>query len=72
MSTTYTCTGPVRGDCGHTHTTPQTAGRCCQRDDRACSKQGGYSGTIFPAAKVQGCTADTQLMDLVLGGAVRK
>ena len=39
----YTCTGPVRGDCGHHHKTPQTAGVCYQRDDRACSKQGGHS-----------------------------
>lgn len=51
MSTTYTCTGSVRGDCGHTHHTPQTAGRCCERDDRACAKQGGYSDRRVVAVK---------------------
>lgn len=42
-TTSYTTWGPVRGDCGHHHTTQETAFACIQRDQRGCRSQGGYS-----------------------------
>ena len=40
----YTASGPVRGDCGHRHRTPEAAGACLGRDARACaSLPGGRS-----------------------------
>ena len=38
---TYTCKGPVRGECGHTHRTLVGAARCLHRDQRACTSLGG-------------------------------
>lgn len=40
---TYTCTGSVRGGCGHKHRTIEAAIRCCRADQRDCKDQGGYS-----------------------------
>jgi hypothetical protein len=39
----WTCRGSVRGDCGIMHRTREAADKCCERDMRACNKQGGYS-----------------------------
>lgn len=39
----YTCTGSVRGNCGHKHRTIDGAVRCLERDASGCSRQGGYS-----------------------------
>ena len=41
MKTTYHAIGSVRGSCGHTHLTPESAARCAQRDSRACHRLGG-------------------------------
>lgn len=43
MATTYTCTGSVRGNCGHQHRTLSAAVRCNERDQDGCHSQGGYS-----------------------------
>ena len=37
----YTCSGPVRGPCGRRHHTVRAAVICCQRDARACRRDGG-------------------------------
>lgn len=34
----YTTSGPVRGDCGHTHKTIQAAHACATRDARAVKR----------------------------------
>jgi hypothetical protein len=39
----FYCEGPVRGNCGHKHTTRTGALRCLKDDMRSCNKQGGYS-----------------------------
>ena len=39
----YTCTGSVRGNCGHRHLTIGAALNCCKKDTKACVSQGGYS-----------------------------
>lgn len=43
MTTTYTLTGSVRGNCGHNHRTIEAAAECCLRDQRDCNRAGGYS-----------------------------
>ena len=40
---TYSTYGSVRGSCGHRHTTEAAALQCLERDQRGCSRQGGYS-----------------------------
>lgn len=44
---TYTCTGSVRGSCGHQHRSAPAALRCLKADRRACRAQGGYSDRII-------------------------
>lgn len=39
----YTCSGPVRGNCNHSHKTLNGATRCLVRDRNACNKLGGGS-----------------------------
>jgi len=39
----YTTTGSIRGCCGHTHRSEETATKCLERDRRGCASQGGYS-----------------------------
>jgi hypothetical protein len=54
---TYTCKGPVRGECGHTHRTLVGAARCLHRDQRACTSLGGgaYSDrTIVRISRIDG------------------
>ena len=41
--TSYTCVGPVRGSCGHTHDTLRDAIECLDRDRKACRELGGGS-----------------------------
>lgn len=48
-ATTYTCTGSVRGNCGHNHRTIEGAVRCCKADQRGCKSQGGYSDRSITA-----------------------
>jgi hypothetical protein len=43
MTTTYECSGSVRGSCGHAHRTLSGAVACRSRDHRGCARQGGYS-----------------------------
>ena len=40
---TYTCSGSVRGECGKKHRTIGAAVACCNRDNNACGRHGGYS-----------------------------
>jgi hypothetical protein len=42
----YTCTGYVRGNCGHKHRNLRTAAKCLGDDIVGCRKQGGYSDRI--------------------------
>ena len=37
----YASIGPVRGNCGHKHTSPHTAVTCTLRDHRDCRALGG-------------------------------
>ena len=39
----YTTTGPVTGDCGHSHRTLEAANKCRLRHSKNCRKHGGYS-----------------------------
>lgn len=39
----YTTTGSVRGSCGHSHKSLETAAKCLRRDREGCCSQGGYS-----------------------------
>jgi hypothetical protein len=39
----FTCTGSVRGDCGHLHTTRANAEKCLAKDARGCAAHGGYT-----------------------------
>ena len=39
----YTCSGSVRGECGKKHRTIGAAVACCNRDNNACARHGGYS-----------------------------
>lgn len=41
--THYRCLGPVRGWCGHRHTSLPAAGRCRELDSIGCTIAGGYS-----------------------------
>lgn len=41
QDTRYHGIGPVRGSCGHRHTTIQAAHRCIMRDGRVCKRLGG-------------------------------
>lgn len=41
--TGFACIGPVRGWCGHVHTSEAAAEKCCADDARGCRRQGGYS-----------------------------
>ena len=43
VNMTYTCSGSVRGSCGHKHRTVGAAERCRQRDADGCRSQGGYT-----------------------------
>lgn len=43
MTTTYTTTGSVRGNCGHKHRSIATAYACRRRDQAGCASQGGYT-----------------------------
>lgn len=43
MATTYTTTGSVRGNCGHTHRTLSGACKCLASDRGGCERRGGYS-----------------------------
>ena len=43
MKPTYTCTGPVRGNCGVRHRSLSAAVRCCARDMRDVRKGHGSS-----------------------------
>lgn len=47
---TYTCTGSVRGSCGHAHRTESGALRCLEADRRACRAMGGYSDRVIVAS----------------------
>ena len=44
---TYTCKGPVRGECGHTHRTLVGAARCLHRDQRACTLYTSLGGGAY-------------------------
>lgn len=39
----FTCTGSVRGSCGHLHTSRANAEKCLAKDARGCAAHGGYS-----------------------------
>ena len=43
----YTCTGDVRGNCGHRHRTLSAAVACVRRDARGCRSQGGYTDRVI-------------------------
>lgn len=43
MSTTYVCSGSVRGNCNHAHSSLNGATRCLVKDRMACNKLGGGS-----------------------------
>ena len=45
----YTNISDLRGTCGHRHTTIPSAVACLKKDQRACRKQGGYSGRVTVA-----------------------
>lgn len=47
----YTCTGSVRGNCGHNHRLIEGAVRCCKQDSRSCKAQGGYSDRAIYAVE---------------------
>lgn len=55
MTTYYTTSGSVRGDCGHHHRTLSGADRCLQRDMDGCASQGGYSDRRIVAIDGEGC-----------------
>ena len=40
---TYSTSGSVRGNCGHSHRGLPTAAACLRRDQRGCAVQHGYS-----------------------------
>ena len=39
----YVAKGSVRGRCSHRHRSWLAAQKCCDRDQRGCERQGGYS-----------------------------
>lgn len=39
----FTCTGSVRGSCGHLHATRANAEKCLAKDARGCAARGGYA-----------------------------
>jgi hypothetical protein len=41
MTTTYTTTGSVRGNCGHRHKTVRAAAACAEKDARDCRSLSG-------------------------------
>ena len=43
VTTYYHTVGSACGDCGHKHRSIGAAVRCMERDEKACSRQGGYS-----------------------------
>ena len=43
MTTHYTCSGSVRGECGVAHQSLRTAEAHYRKDQRGCRAQGGYS-----------------------------
>lgn len=49
----YTCSGPVRGDCGR-YSTCQAAERFRQGDADGCASQGGYSDLAVYAVMPNG------------------
>jgi hypothetical protein len=65
MQTYYTNRGPVRGDCGHKHRTPEAAGECKRRDGRACRAQGGYTDYALVAV-VNGEDTEPSEQDFIL------
>lgn len=38
--------GSVRGECGHRHTSVESAEKCMMRDERECKRMRGYSDRI--------------------------
>jgi|WetSurMetagenome_2_1015567.scaffolds.fasta_scaffold00973_18 hypothetical protein len=48
---TYTTIGSVRGSCGHAHRDLGTALVCLTRDQRSCSRAGGYSDRGIQASE---------------------
>jgi hypothetical protein len=50
----FVCSGDVRGECGVRHLSRATAQVCIARDQRACSRQGGYSDRVIITVTTRG------------------
>lgn len=61
--TTYTTTGEVRGECGHTHRTYAAALACVSRDRRDCASLGGGAYSDRHVVEIDGSTDERQESD---------
>jgi hypothetical protein len=61
--------GPVRGDCGHIHTTYEGAAGCVARDQRACLRIGGGTTAYSDrrVAEVEPGVTVTEYLSLRIG-----